>query len=198
VLRQYNNSYQGGGDEMTIIAIIASPRKNGNGNTIVEAMADAAIKNGKDVKKYYLNSFSDAKGCQACMVCKATGMCGIKDDHAEILEAIRKAEGVILATPYYFGEANGQFRLLQDRFYSFLGKDMSANIAPGKKVAVVVTCGSGADGAKALAAKIEGVMVNYFKFESVGRLVFAGAGPPDIAAGNDAILAEAGTIGKKF
>ena len=183
---------------MTIVAIIASPRKSGNSSTIVNAIIEGAKSNGKDVKTYHLNSLTNAKGCQACMACKKSGSCIQKDDHAEILNAIRNAEGVILSTPFYFGEANGQFRLFQDRFYSFLGADMSSNLAPGKKVAVVVSCGSGADGAKALADKLEGIMVKYFKFESVGKIVLPGAGPPDVASNNSAVLAEAKAIGKKF
>jgi len=183
---------------MTIVAIIASPRKNGNTNTIVEAMAEGAKNNGKDVKKFYLNSLSNAKGCQACMACKKSGSCIQKDDHAEILNAIRDAEGLILSTPNYFGEANGQFRLLQDRFYSFINADFSSNVAPGKKLAVVVSCGGGAEGAKVLADKIEGTMAKYFKFEPIGKIVFTGANAPDTASKDNAVLEEAKATGKKF
>jgi len=183
---------------MSLVAIIASPRKKGNTTAIVEAMAEGAKKNGKDVKIFHLNSLSNAKGCQACMACKSSVGCAVKDDHAEILKAIRDAEGVILSTPDYFGEANGQFRLLQDRFYNYIGPNFVPNIAAGKKLAVVVSCGGGPDGAKALADKIEGSMVNYFKFESVGRIVFTGANAPDTASKNAAILDEARAIGAKF
>ncbi|MCL1979227.1 MAG: flavodoxin family protein [Methanomassiliicoccaceae archaeon] len=183
---------------MSIVAIIASPRKNGNTDTIVGAMAEGAKKNGKDVKMYYLNSLSNAKGCQACMGCKKSGACVLKDDHAEILKAIRDAEGIIVSTPTYFGEACGQFRLLQDRFYSFLGPDFVPNIAPGKKCAVVVSCGGGEAGARAMADKIEGALAGMLKFVPVGKIVFTGANPPDTAAKNAAVLEEAEAIGKKF
>ena len=183
---------------MSIVAIIASPRKNGNTNTIVEAIIKEVKDNGKEVKTYHLNTLSNAKGCQACMACKKSGSCVQKDDHAEILNAIRDAEGLVLSTPNYFGEANGQFRLLQDRFYSFINADFSSNVAPGKKLAVVVSCGGGAEGAKVLADKIEGTMVKYFKFEPIGKIVFTGANAPDTASKNDAVLEEAKAIGKKL
>jgi multimeric flavodoxin WrbA len=183
---------------MTIVAIVASPRKKGNSCTIVKAIADGAKANGKSIKVYHLNSLTNVKGCQACMACKASGACVVKDDHAEILKAIKDAEGIILSTPFYFGDSNGQYRLLEDRFYSFLKPDFSTTLSPGKKVAVVVSCGSGADGAKALANKIEGTMVNYFKFVSVGKIVFGGGNAPDAASKNAAILDEAKAIGKKF
>ncbi|MCL2033060.1 MAG: flavodoxin family protein [Methanomassiliicoccaceae archaeon] len=161
-------------------------------------MVEGAKENGKEVKTYNLNSLSNAKGCQACMGCKSSGACVIHDDHAEILKAMRDAEGVILSTPTYFGEANGQFRLFQDRFYSFLGPDFVPNIGSGKKLAVVVSCGGGADGAKAMADKIEGSMAGMFKFVPVGKIVLTGANPPDTASKNAAILEEAKAIGKKF
>ena len=183
---------------MTIVAIVASPRKKGNTCTIIKAMTEGVKENGKDVKVYHLNSLSNAKGCQACMGCKSSGACVVKDDHADILKAIRDAEGVILSTPTYFGEAAGQFRLLQDRFYSFLNADFSANIAPGKKLAVVVSCGGGADGARAMADKVEGAMAGMFKFAPIGKIVLTGANPPDTASKNSAVLAEAKAIGKKF
>jgi multimeric flavodoxin WrbA len=183
---------------MSIVAIVASPRKSGNSSTIVQAMKKGAKENGKDVKIYCLNSLSNAKGCQACMACKAKVGCVTKDDHAEILSAMREAEGIILSTPTYFGEADGRFRLLQDRFYSFIGPNFVPNIDPGKKLAVVVSCGGGADGARALADKIEGSMVNFFKCEPVGKIVFTGGNAPDEASKNQAILDEAVAIGKKF
>ncbi|MCL1811711.1 MAG: flavodoxin family protein [Methanomassiliicoccaceae archaeon] len=183
---------------MSIVAIIASPRKKGNTSTIVQAMIEGAKENGKEVKEYYLNTLSNAKGCQACMGCKTAGACVLKDDHAEILKAIRDAEGVILSTPTYFGEANGQFRLLQDRFYSFLGPDFVPNIAAGKKLAIVVSCGGGADGARAMADKIEGAAAGMLKFVPVGKIVLVGANPPDTASKDAAVLAEAKAIGKKF
>jgi multimeric flavodoxin WrbA len=183
---------------MTVVAIIASPRKKGNTSTIVEAMIEGAKENGKEVKEFHLNSFSNAKGCQACMSCKKSVGCSVKDDNFEILEAMRGAESVILSTPCYFGEANGQFRLLQDRFYSFVNPDFTSNIAPGKKLATVVSCGAGAEGGKALGDKIEGTMVGFFKFDPVGKIVLTGANPPDTAAKNDSILAEAKAIGKKL
>lgn len=183
---------------MSIVAIISSPRKKGNTSTIVNAMVEGAKENGKDVKVYHLNSLTSAKGCQACMACKSSVGCAVKDDQNEILKAIRDAEGVILSTPCYFGEANGQFRLLQDRFYNFIGPDFVPNIAAGKKLAVVVSCGGGADAARAMADKIEGTMAGMLKFVPIGKMVLTGANPPDTASKNAAVLEEAKSIGKKF
>ncbi len=183
---------------MSIVAIIASPRKKGNTSAMVNAMVEGAKENGKDVKEFYLNSFNNAKGCQACMACKSSVGCVVKDDNAEVLKAIRDAEGVILSTPCYFGEANGQFRLLQDRFYSFVGADFKPNVGAGKKLATVVSCGGGADGAKVMADKVEGVMAGMLGFQPIGKIVFTDGNPPDAASKDNKILEEAKAIGKSF
>ncbi|MDR3205674.1 MAG: flavodoxin family protein [Candidatus Methanoplasma sp.] len=182
---------------MTIVAIVASPRIGANSDTVVKAIAKGAEKNGKTVKFYYLNTLKNVKGCQACECCKRKGICVIPDDQTEILEAIKSSEGVILSTPLYFGAANAQFRLLQDRFYSFMGPDFKPFITPGKKLAVVVAYGGGKEAAEALAAGIEGSMKGAFGFSPVGSVV-VGGGSQDAAANNADILAKAEKIGGKF
>jgi Multimeric flavodoxin WrbA len=173
---------------MSIVAIISSPRKGANSEAIVKAIAEGA--KGKDVKMFYLNGLTNAKGCQACMACKKSVGCVVKDDNGEILKAIRDAEGVIISSPCYFGEVTGQFKLLQDRFYSFVGPDFTSNIAPGKKLATVITHGGGVDEAKALADKLEGIMTGFLKCEAVGKIV-----SPDC---NEDTLEKAKAIGAKF
>ena len=177
---------------------MSSPRKGANSETIVRSVIEGAKANGKDVKEFYLNGMMNAKGCQACMACKKGAGCVVKDDNAEVLKAIRDSEGVILSTPCYFGEANGQFRLLQDRFFSFLNGDFSANIAPGKKLVTIVTCGGGLEGATALADKLEGGLAGMMGFTPIGKIVTPGCNPPDTAGKDSDVLAKAKDIGKKF
>lgn len=178
------------------MAVISSPRKGGNCDTVVNAIADSAKENGKDVKIFYLNPMTDRKGCQGCNGCKKAGRCVAKDDLTPVLDAIRDSESVVLSSPVYFGEACGQYRLLEDRFYSFINGDFSPNISTGKKVAIVTSCGSA--GAQELADRLEGVMVNYLKFNSVGKIVITGGNSPDTAKNNKDIMSKAKEIGKKI
>jgi multimeric flavodoxin WrbA len=181
---------------MSIIAVVSSPRKGANGDAIVNAMAEAARSKGREVEIVHINPMGDRRGCQACNRCKSEGRCVVRDDLLPVLDAIREAEGVILSTPVYFGVQCAQYRLLEDRFYSFLNSDFSSNIAPGKKLAVVTTCGD--SGADELADKLEGTMVNLYGFESVGKVAFSGSWPPGAAAGDEAVMAAAREIGSRF
>ncbi|MDR3282461.1 MAG: flavodoxin family protein [Candidatus Methanoplasma sp.] len=183
---------------MTIVAIVASPRIGANSDTLTKAIAKSAEDNGKTLKFYRLNTLKNVKGCQACGCCKKKGVCAVSDDQTEILEAIKSSEGLILSTPLYFGAANAQFRLLQDRFYSFMGADFKPFISPGKKLAVVVTCGGGKPAAEALAASLEEGMKGRFGFSPIGSIVMDMGNTPSVAANNADALAEAERIGKKF
>lgn len=180
-----------------VVAIVSSPRKNANTDVLVKAAADAAKENGNDVEIFYLNPMANRKGCQGCNACKAgDGPCVVKDDLTPVLEAVFDADGVILSAPVYFGEACGQYRLLEDRFYSFLKADFSTKFAPGKKVAVITAAGSA--GADVLADKMEGVMKNYFKCESVGKLAVITKNDKKFAESNPDVIAKAKELGKKF
>ena len=78
---------------MTIVAVISSPERGGNTDTVVNAIARSAQENGKDVKVFYLNPMTSRKGCQACFACKSKGKCVQNDDLTPVLDAIRDAEG---------------------------------------------------------------------------------------------------------
>lgn len=181
---------------MSVVAVISSPRKEANGDTVVNAMAEAARSNGKDVNVVYLNPMKDRRGCQGCNQCKTKGRCVVNDDLLPVLDAIREAESVILSAPVYFGCPCAQYRLLEDRFYSFLNADFSSNVAAGKKLAVVTTCGTA--GAEELADKIEGTMAKLFGFKPVGKLAVGGSNPPDAAANDAELMAKAREIGSKL
>ena len=58
---------------MSIVAIVSSPRKNANTDFLVNAVAEGAKENGKDVQTFYLNTLKDKKGCQGCDACKKNG-----------------------------------------------------------------------------------------------------------------------------
>ena len=179
------------------VVIIASPRE-GNSKTIALAMAEGAKENGNTVKTYYLNKLKNVKGCQSCYGCKKTGRCVVKDDQTEILQALRDADSIILSTPNYFGQAVAQYKLLEDRFFSFLNGDFSPNIAPNKKIAIAVTCGSGYDIAENIAKSIENVWVNSFKGICVGKVIMKDGMSPDTAAKDSSLIAEARAIGRKL
>ena len=96
---------------MKIVGILGSPRKKSNSSELANRVLDAAREKGAETEAFVLNDL-DYKGCQACMGCKGKkDYCIIKDDLTPVLEAMREADAVVLASPVYYGDVSGQFRL---------------------------------------------------------------------------------------
>ncbi len=182
-----------------VTAVIASPRKNGNCAAIVGKMVETLEAEGKKVDVFYLNQLENVKGCQACMGCKKTGHCVRNDGLTPVLNSIAESGSVILATPDYFGQAVSQYRMLEDRFYGYVGAGPNGfvcNIPEGKKVATVVTSGSGA-GAENIAATIKNVLGGFLKCDVVGNIDYR-EGPNGPAKDNAAVMEEAVALAKKL
>ncbi|MBR6911135.1 MAG: flavodoxin family protein [Candidatus Methanomethylophilaceae archaeon] len=113
-----------------IVAVISSPRKDANSATIVKSMVEAAKGKGHDVQVFNVAELKDRRGCIACMGCKKAGKCVLKDEITPVLDAIRESDGVILSTAVYFGQPTGQYRLLEDRFFSFIDGSFTPNVTP--------------------------------------------------------------------
>lgn len=128
---------------MKIACILGSPRRNGNSATIARHFLASAEQQGAECKSFFLNGLQYS-GCQACYSCKKKSEhCVVKDDLAEVLDAVREADVLVLATGTYFGEITGQLKTFIDRTFSFLKPDFHENpqpsrLAPGKKLVFII------------------------------------------------------------
>lgn len=153
-----------------IVVLIASPRVNGNSATAALAVAKECEAKGKKVETVYLNKVENLRGCQSCYGCKKACRCVIKDATLPILDDIREAEALVLSTPTYFGEEAGQMKLVMDRFFGYLTPEFQTNLKPGKKAVVIVSCGTGHDGAVKVAEKLSQICA-MSGIESAGQIV---------------------------
>ena len=103
---------------MKIIAVNASPRRNRNTARLVRAAAEGAAENGAETEVIDLYTIGKYSGCISCFGCKTEkhyGECICHDDLKPVLDKIRSADGLILGTPNYLGEASAAFRALYER-----------------------------------------------------------------------------------
>ena len=76
---------------MKIVAVLGSPRPQGNSSTLARAFLQAAGARGAEITEFLLNPM-DFKGCQGCGACKTTrDTCILEDDLVPVLEAVRDA-----------------------------------------------------------------------------------------------------------
>ncbi len=126
---------------MKIVAVLGSPRAKSNSTTLARKILDKAEKLGAETQEFALNKL-EFKGCQACETCKTKlDRCVLKDDLTSVLDAVKAADAVVMASPNYFGEVSGQFKSFFDRTYSYLNPDFSSRVEPGKSSVFVFAQG---------------------------------------------------------
>lgn len=111
---------------MNFYVINGSPRKNNNtGKLLDEAVAgilDKTCDLDAEVNVEIIDLYSlDYKGCMSCFACKRIdgpfyGTCPINDDLKPLLEKLWNADGIIIGTPIYFSNINGETESFLERF----------------------------------------------------------------------------------
>ena len=118
---------------MKVLAIVGSPRLNGNTNYLVDRALEEAAKLGAHTEKIVLSQY-EVNPCLGHDECASFDCCLQKDDAGWILDRFRKADGVILATPVYYYNVSAQMKAFIDRNY-FLYKHYQKYKA---RVAVII------------------------------------------------------------
>lgn len=103
---------------MKIVGISGSPRVKGNTEILVQEALKAASEMGAKTEFIALSGkkIKPCTGCGACRTESSKGICTIKDDDVPgIYEAMKKADGIIIASPVYFLSVTAQIKALFDR-----------------------------------------------------------------------------------
>ena len=99
---------------MKVIGIVGSPRKGGNTEFLTRHTLKAIEDEGLDTELIRLAGLN-IRPCNACMVCQKEERCSIDDDLFPLYTKMKQAEGIILASPVYFGSATALLKALMDR-----------------------------------------------------------------------------------
>ena len=147
-----------------VLIISSSPRKNGNSQMLCEAFKKGVEESGNFAKLIRLaeKNIGYCKACDFCM--KNDGVCVQKDDMSEILDAYKKADVLVLATPVYFHGVCAQMETFIDRTYPIwqnLGK---------KEIYYIVAAGLGRDIIECSLGDLDGFIFHLEKHEIKGRI----------------------------
>lgn len=101
---------------MELLGIVASPRKMGNSELIVKAIAEkvpapSRLRIVRLVEK-------EIRPCKACYRCLA-GECSLPDDFGTVMGAILSSDALIVAAPTYLRGANSSLQRFLDRGLQF-------------------------------------------------------------------------------
>jgi multimeric flavodoxin WrbA len=101
---------------MEIAIINGSPRKKGATGLLLKHIENEILKNKPDYTvQYYDLSEIDFKNCLGCEKCYQLGHCIIKDGLEDILNEIKKCEGIIIGSPTHGSNISAILKNFMDR-----------------------------------------------------------------------------------
>ncbi|MDR3075584.1 MAG: flavodoxin family protein [Candidatus Methanoplasma sp.] len=124
---------------MKVIALNGSPRLVGNTSNILNEISDEMEKEGIETEQIqlYSSEFTPCNDCRSCEI-RGDGRCILEDDSLnDIIDRMRKADGLILASPCYYGAYSSQMKIFLERAGMVLEKgDMGLRRKIGGAIAV--------------------------------------------------------------
>ncbi|MBQ5973869.1 MAG: flavodoxin family protein [Oscillospiraceae bacterium] len=103
---------------MNVLILNGSPRSGGNTARLLKEATDVFDREGVTYDLYSIGS-RGVRGCMACGYCHTHGACVLKDDVNALADKLAACDGLLVASPVYYGSANGSLVALLDRlFYS--------------------------------------------------------------------------------
>jgi len=179
---------------MKILAIVGSPRLNGNTNFLTDIALQEAAKMGAETEKIIISE-KQLNPCQGHQDCGSYSACLQKDNGMEILTKFVEADGLILATPVYYYDISSWMKIFIDRNY-FLFRH---NINCKAKAAGIIVIGGGAgieETVQSLNRFMDGSTLNIPRGK---RFVVSGyAGAPGEVQNKPDLVRQAREMGKKL
>jgi multimeric flavodoxin WrbA len=108
---------------MKVVAIGGSPRLDGSSNYLIDQVLNELASCGIETEKIVLNQYK-INPCQAHENCHELPKCLQQDDAPWILEKFSQADGVIIASPVYFGTISAQVKTFMDRSFFLFTHDI--------------------------------------------------------------------------
>lgn len=99
---------------MKVLAIVASPKRDGNVSAICGKILEGAAQNGHLTEMVNLYDYN-VKYCNGCLACLKTRRCSVEDDFGMLYNKEKEADIVIYGTPIYFHDVPGIFKNFIDR-----------------------------------------------------------------------------------
>lgn len=99
---------------MKVIGVVGSPRRGGNTEYLTRYTLDIIAEEGLETELLPLAG-KNIVPCTGCGICRQDKPCPIEDDLMGLYEKAAEADGVILASPVYFGSATATLKAFMDR-----------------------------------------------------------------------------------
>ena len=189
---------------MKVLALNASPRRDGNSSILLEAAARGADRAGHDVTSLQLDDFVEGalRDCRTCR--RSDGRCSIEDRYETLLmDHIVPADGILLATPLYWYGMSGRLKTMFDRLFCHMSPRYPQSPAvldglPSKRVGVLIASEESYPGATlGLRGQLQ-ELTRYLRQDLVDVVVGVGNSRGDVLRDPSKPLGAAELLGQKL
>jgi multimeric flavodoxin WrbA len=200
--KEENSGREGISRKGRVLAVLGSPRRDGNTDTIAAEFLRGAAAAGFE-PGYIIPTDLGLSPCDGMNQCFKTGKCVILDGMNEIYEEVLAATHILIATPVYFMGPPGSLKSFMDRFQAVWARSEILNErgpdAAGRKGFAIVVGATPDDGKMYRPTmSIIKAFLNVTGFTYAGELVATGLDEKAAAAGRKDLLASAFEAGRKF
>ena len=120
-------------EKLKVLILNGSPRVNGNTSIALRELQQVLEENDVEVENIQIGKEA-IRGCIACGYCAKHGKCMFKDIVNDIAPKFEAADGLIVASPVYYGSANATLIACLDRLF------FSTSFDKTMKVGASVVC----------------------------------------------------------
>jgi multimeric flavodoxin WrbA len=123
-----------------VLVLKGSPREKGNSSLLADRAAAGAKEAGAEVESFDLQimNIQPCSACEACHEIPEEG-CIIEDSMRDLYPRLRRADGIVIASPIYWFTMSAQTKLCIDRWYALEGPQ--GNALKGKHFGIILTYG---------------------------------------------------------
>lgn len=127
---------------MKVVGFLGSPSATELSSAMAARFLETADSLSAEVQVFDLYKLNYSR-CQGCMSCKDIGHCVLEDDLTEVLEAVRDADVLLMASPLHYGDVTYKLRAFIERTNCFIEGDyltssQPSGLRPGKKLVFIL------------------------------------------------------------
>jgi multimeric flavodoxin WrbA len=130
---------------MRVLALNASPRRDGNSAVLLAAAVEGAASASHDVTTVFLGDWVEGM-LDDCRTCRGTdGHCSIPDRYGALLaEQVLPTDGLLIATPLHYYGMTARLKAFFDRVFCYTSAPApqaadALRALPGKRIGLLVT-----------------------------------------------------------
>lgn len=179
------------------VVLMASPRLQSNTDILTNKVMEGIRAAGSPddvIDKVDLVELQDYVCC-ACGRCRAAGECLQFPQITEKLELIKKADGLVIATPVWWLGPSSLLKIFIDHWGALLRPDYTSRIA-GKKAVLVSCCGNPTENLAEKVCDDLAKILSFLGVKVIGSLSVKGVADYGAVAGDSQSLESAFQLGE--